>query len=36
MSGPSAERFGLISDMRRTSNSIVHNIAEGFGRYEPR
>jgi len=22
--------------MRRASNSIVHNIAEGFGRYEPR
>ena len=33
---PSDERFGLISDMRRASNSIVHNIAEGFGRYEPK
>ena len=33
---PSEEKFGLVSDMRRAANSIVHNIAEGFGRYEPR
>ncbi len=33
---PSDERFGLVSDMRRAANSTVHNIAEGFGRYEPR
>jgi len=33
---PSDERFGLISDMRRSANSIAHNIAEGFGRFEPR
>ncbi|MBL7047532.1 MAG: four helix bundle protein [Candidatus Marinimicrobia bacterium] len=33
---PSDERFGLISDMRRSANSIAHNIAEGFGRYEPK
>jgi four helix bundle protein len=33
---PSDERFGLISDMRRSSNSIVHNIAEGFGRFYPK
>jgi four helix bundle protein len=31
---PSDERFGLVSDMRRSANSIVHNIAEGFGRFE--
>ena len=31
---PADERFGLISDMRRSANSIVHNIAEGFGRFE--
>ena len=31
---PSNERFGLISDMRRCANSITHNIAEGFGRFE--
>jgi len=33
---PSEEKFGLVSDMRRAANSIVHNIAEGFGRYEAR
>lgn len=33
---PMDERFGLTSDMRRAANSITHNIAEGFGRYEPR
>ena len=33
---PADERFGLISDMRRSSNSIVHNIAEGFGRFYPK
>ncbi len=31
---PSEEKFGMTSDMRRAANSIMHNIAEGFGRYE--
>jgi four helix bundle protein len=30
------KRFGFIFDMRRAANSIVHNIAKGFGRYESR
>ena len=33
---PSDERYGLIADMRRAANSVVHNIAEGFGRFESR
>jgi len=33
---PKEEKFGLVSDMRRAANSIVHNIAEGFGRFEAR
>ncbi|MBK8505076.1 MAG: four helix bundle protein [Saprospiraceae bacterium] len=33
---PVEERYGLISDMRRSANSVVHNIAEGFGRFEKR
>ena len=31
---PSSEKFGMISDMRRAANTITHNIAEGYGRYE--
>lgn len=31
---PDDERYGLISDMRRAVNSIIHKIAEGFGRFE--
>jgi four helix bundle protein len=33
---PQEEKFGMVSDMRRAVNSMTHNIAEGFGRYEPR
>lgn len=33
---PSEEKFGLVSDMRRSANSIAHNIVEGFGRYYPK
>lgn len=33
---PGNEKYGLISDMRRAVNSITNNIAEGFGRFEPR
>jgi len=31
---PDEEKFGLVSDMRRAGNSVIHNIAEGFGRFE--
>jgi len=33
---PNDEKFGLTSDMRRASNSVVHNISEGYGRFESR
>ncbi len=33
---PDSERYGLTSDIRRAANSVAHNIAEGYGRYEPR
>ncbi len=33
---PKEERYGMISDIRRSANSVVHNTAEGFGRYEKR
>ncbi len=33
---PPEEKYGLTSDMRRAANSVVHNIAEGFGRFEPK
>ena len=31
---PKEEKYGMVSDMRRSANSVLHNIAEGFGRYE--
>lgn len=33
---PREEKYGMTSDIRRSANSVVHNIAEGFGRYEKR
>ncbi|MBI3857101.1 MAG: four helix bundle protein [Planctomycetes bacterium] len=33
---PPEERYGLALQMRRASNSIGANIAEGFGRWAPR
>ncbi len=30
---PSFEKFELVSQMRRASRSITHNIVEGYGRY---
>jgi four helix bundle protein len=31
---PKDEKFGLISDMRRASQSVTNNISEGYGRFE--
>lgn len=33
---PKEERYNLSSDMRRAANSVLHNFAEGFGRFESR
>lgn len=30
---PSIEKYDLVSQMRRASRSVTHNIAEGFGRF---
>ena len=31
---PNEEKFGMTADMRRAANSVLHNIAEGYGRFE--
>lgn len=31
---PPEEKFGITSDMRRAANSVLHNMAEGYGRFE--
>lgn len=31
---PVEEKFGIVADMRRSANSVIHNVAEGFGRFE--
>lgn len=33
---PPEEKYGITSDIRRAANSVVHNRAEGFGRFEPK
>ena len=33
---PKEEMYNLTSDMKRAANSVLHNFAEGFGRFEPR
>ena len=33
---PPDERFALTDDLKRAANSVVHNLAEGYGRFEAR
>ena len=33
---PNEEKYGMVADIRRALNSVTHNIAEGFGRFENR
>ena len=33
---PPEEKYALTDDLRRAANSVVHNIAEGYGRFESR
>lgn len=30
------EKYVLNQDLRRSANSVIHNIAEGYGRYAPK
>src|SRR5688572_4457085 len=30
---PPDERFSITSDLRRSANSVLHNFAEGYGRF---
>jgi len=31
---PADERYALTDQLRRAANSVVHNLAEGYGRFE--
>jgi len=33
---PPEERYALADDLKRAANSVCHNIAEGYGRFEPK
>jgi len=33
---PADERYALTDQLRRAANSVVHNLAEGYGRFEPK
>jgi four helix bundle protein len=33
---PNDERYALTDDLKRSANSVCHNIAEGYGRFEPK
>ena len=33
---PKQERYILTQDLLRSANSVIHNVAEGYGRYEKR
>ncbi len=33
---PADERFALTDQLKRAANSVVHNLAEGYGRFEPK
>lgn len=33
---PEDERYALVDDLKRAGNSVCHNIAEGYGWFEPR